>query len=1432
MTQLSDVVSFNEDLFFNGAVKIGWFESDIEKSRLAASHFVFHGPEYHGVSDDDSVADRKYALTDTAGFTRQIISAITTTDDKQNPFALAIAGYGTGKSHLGLTLSMLTSAPHSEISGNILANIESADPEIGKAIRSDLSQVSNPFLVVAINGMDDFDLSGEITRQILHQLKSANCDTAIIEELSPRFSMAANFVKRNFEIRQNEFIERFGESVSVDSICDLLASRNETTYSKVNEIFENANGYPIRAIGQESLQHLISTVTEHYCGDAGPFQSILIVFDEFGRYLEFAAEKPHVAGDSALQQLFEGVQENSDTCFLVCFIQYELKAYISRVSHEKRDTIKRYIGRYDSAKKYLLSTNLETLFAHLIQKEDSHFLSTYLTSSGAENDAKSLFDQLNKWLPHAGSHSVWNSYDLFEKVIYQGCWPLHPVATWFLCRLADTENELQQRSAISFINAAYQQMLGITLGQSEPPWSISAAQLCSNGLVEEMLSSEQSGNKSALAHAFVTIEQKYKHDLSDPQKNLLLSILIATKIGIKVEDQGEADIALGLLSGVALNGVRNDIENLTSDFGVIEWNDRFKRYELLSDSVPRSAFTAFLRRKTNQLSSDQIEDLFALHMKKWGEINDMDSDFGPQNNIKSVEWRFQLTCSHMGNIESAIDNAVTAWKEAIETDSYRGQMIYCYVSPERQLDEASEVVSRLLKKRLKTEGNSGKIPIFIALLHDTDGTLKQALSEYWILTTALSDEENEKFSHFIKNHTGYLFDEFKRIIDTLLRKKAYVYSQKFKIENTRLKKITFDLFDQSYPKILPFPFDGFSTARGNAAKDCREITAALIQGQLNHDWISTKPTQTRNRVNALLGKKRQGWGGLGNDGRIALLPDNQKVRFIIAAIEKEVKSKETVNIGAVFNSLIKPPFGCNIASAGLVIALFLAPRQDNTAILLHSEKVTASAWLTKVFKGNFLNTKVLAKSEIRFISETEASEWQRFLEDWDRETTHIGRVDFMTRAEELNREIPRPSHLYDRWERLDSQSESSSKLIKEFNDLLDYQEETIAKACEKENVPSLSWAARKINTFYKNMQSDESSWTSEEFEKVEQLRRMARTALVQFFDPWLPQQKIFKSQQIGDFRHKMLEQIGKSLISLELKDQHQALNAHVKKVISNIEELQKVQYIIEESQAFVKSHSVNPQSKVAEMNDWVKKCDELLKVLKKSQKKHEASEISDVIQRISNFQKLCRQQITDHKNRAAELYNAEFSSLEDVNQVATELQNIFYIFDGQQSDLEDFDIMQRQLAIFKNDMMSWADETISNDELTKKVEHRITETDEELNKIDEPVWDTDTAYRETLKRILQKRFERAEEWINGIYTTEDNIESMPAEKTQKLLNKLQFIPAYFNASQTEKMAVFKQMLEDRLEAMQIEGLIVKFRQMPVDMQHQFFELIKDELSLN
>ncbi|WP_140269946.1 hypothetical protein, partial [Vibrio parahaemolyticus] len=82
--------------------------------------------------------------------------------------------------------------------------------------------------------------------------------------------------------------------------------------------------------GQESAQELIDTLCNLYCGEKGPFSQIIIMFDEFGRYLEYAADKPHLAGDVALQQIFQGIQDNSDKVRFVGFIQYELKTYLKR----------------------------------------------------------------------------------------------------------------------------------------------------------------------------------------------------------------------------------------------------------------------------------------------------------------------------------------------------------------------------------------------------------------------------------------------------------------------------------------------------------------------------------------------------------------------------------------------------------------------------------------------------------------------------------------------------------------------------------------------------------------------------------------------------------------------------------------------------------------------------------------------------------------------------------------------------------------------------------------------------------------------------------------------------------------------------------------------------------------------------------------------
>ncbi len=61
-----DIVLFNKDKCFNGAIQTEWFY-DSTKVGAVASSYVFHGPKYFGVSESD-VALSGHRLIDSASF--------------------------------------------------------------------------------------------------------------------------------------------------------------------------------------------------------------------------------------------------------------------------------------------------------------------------------------------------------------------------------------------------------------------------------------------------------------------------------------------------------------------------------------------------------------------------------------------------------------------------------------------------------------------------------------------------------------------------------------------------------------------------------------------------------------------------------------------------------------------------------------------------------------------------------------------------------------------------------------------------------------------------------------------------------------------------------------------------------------------------------------------------------------------------------------------------------------------------------------------------------------------------------------------------------------------------------------------------------------------------------------------------------------------
>jgi len=53
MPKLADVIQFREDRLFHGAVSLNWLWTHPELSREATEAYIFHGPSYHGVDQQD-----------------------------------------------------------------------------------------------------------------------------------------------------------------------------------------------------------------------------------------------------------------------------------------------------------------------------------------------------------------------------------------------------------------------------------------------------------------------------------------------------------------------------------------------------------------------------------------------------------------------------------------------------------------------------------------------------------------------------------------------------------------------------------------------------------------------------------------------------------------------------------------------------------------------------------------------------------------------------------------------------------------------------------------------------------------------------------------------------------------------------------------------------------------------------------------------------------------------------------------------------------------------------------------------------------------------------------------------------------------------------------------------------------------------------------
>lgn len=1418
---VKDIVHFRDDLFFEGAVQLRWVKENPEKAERAAANFVFHGPRYHAVHSS-SPADG-YVLKDTATFVTSLVEEIAQGSEKQgNPFSLAIAGYGSGKSHLAVTLAKLLANPGEPTANVIRESVARADSEVGQKLSESLELLGRPTLVVPLDGMANFNLGSEIARQIILQLKNAGCDLSPIEELSPRFNIAANFVRRNISLRQADFAEVLPGLHEV-AIIERLDEHDEVTYAAVDTIYEAANGAHIPVEGNESVQDLIATVTTQYCNENGPFSGLFILFDEFGRFLEYAAEHPHLAGDSALQQLFQGIQDAGGRARFLGFIQYDLKAYVSRLDRRDLMHLQRYITRFEAAQKSYLSTNLETLFAHLIEKKHTDFIDQKVLQNDNVEAEHSL---LLRAVPEAKRFPVWADLDKFRQVITSGCWPLHPFAVWFLTRQQDV---VQSRSALNIAKEAIERLGDQpSISANNAPTTISAADLLLNGMLPEFVSAEQARG-GMIAETLQSILEERKAFLSQSGRKVLAASAVGLKLGVRLPGKELYDYFLRLAAGVTETALHETIVTLTEELGLLEWNPDFGQYELVQDAATRGQFMRLMRSRCSDPNIDDAGNLFVNFGRILCNLSYVETSFAQENAITTQDWKFDPLFASSQTVFHTITNAFRDWSRAVDVNEAKGRIIYTYVSSDESLEELRNAITDVLYNELSRHGVA-QAPVWVVYLPDSKDRLAEALKRYWVLERGFSDEEKERYRRFVAADLSRAQSIAQEETATSLSEGHRQAAGFAELKVKRLTKAGQEIFSECYPSVIPFPFDGFATGSGTggqAKKDGLELVRALVKGELNDEWIQSRPVRLRNRAGQVLANA---WRILDQSGNVSSVPGHPKVQAVLEQMDVWHKDDPERTLEQTRKALFLPPFGLNIASASLLLGLFLGRRVPRWRISVAGQACDVSTWLSHALKASDFDAKILSQSTLQTISEGALERWQSLIDRWQSVSRHQQRLEFYRQAKLMEKEDPVPDELLYRFEKLVDEARESQTKLSAFEHRSEEIQRELERRLRKENSIAGLAVCDRILDFHELVTNGE--WEESHIEEVDGLLEVARQWATQEGARWIERSVCRSPQQVGDFR-KQMEKAETTLKELELPKLAAAAVQQKIHSISHVEERFKYQSALSEARQFVEVTSISSQSAIIELENLRRKAKQFIDVLEEGGRVLKDPELDELTGELKSLDGKAAATVREHRKALAQLYEAEIHCLDSAYQFRSQVQRLRDVF-AEQRDLGDIEDARLQLDKVCGDFEAWNELTGGPEQIEAMLFRAIEERCEELERWCEdeevePLWSFQGIYERFARERVEAVRDKAALWARGFIPSEDTIQGGGLEQARQKLRALEHeLPSYLGQPELEAAKAASVRLSKRIA--QLEQ--IKAREAAESWMKQFSALEQQTAQLS
>ena len=328
--------------------------------------------------------------------------------------------YGTGKSHLLTVMSAVLGHINTKGEGfkGFTKLLENYDKELATDIRK-YAREKKPYLVVPV--YSDYDDFGKC---ISFSLKKALEEKSIHVSFKGFFDEALGLVKT--WTKKKESGERIEEvckknKTTVDELINGLSSYDSSYEELFNKIY---SGMSYGAKFNSTAGNFIDNMNSANEALADKYRGIVLVFDEFGRYVEDYGETLKV---KSVQDLAEYCDHSDYNNHLILVSHKQLSMYTRSMKKSISDEWKKVEGRFKATSINIKYDQCLSLIGNIIPKNTTHWGSFRKRNEKALNNLYSQAWDFKGFMLPPGADG---------ETAFEDGYPLHPITLFALDRLS------------------------------------------------------------------------------------------------------------------------------------------------------------------------------------------------------------------------------------------------------------------------------------------------------------------------------------------------------------------------------------------------------------------------------------------------------------------------------------------------------------------------------------------------------------------------------------------------------------------------------------------------------------------------------------------------------------------------------------------------------------------------------------------------------------------------------------------------------------------------------------------------------------------------------------------------------------------------------------------------------------------------------------